>query len=187
MCRYLLAQGSPESENRDEEDFDPYEGEVSGWLVIADVMQGKVVAKSRVSSTEGRSCDYPFAVMWVPNAQAVILQPYTQVENLRSLTQAGFAVGNLPKGSEIAGEFSPYADFLAVQSHGSDREDVQLLSCSIVGPHIHLKVVQRFQRSSFSRTISSFGWMPESSVLCMQRDHDFVMYEHGKQDLFSEG
>ena len=104
LCRYLLAQGSPESETSGDEDCDPYEGEVSGWLVMADVVQGKLVAKSRVSSTQGRPCDYPFAVMCGPHAEAVILHPCTQVENLHSLTQAGFAVQKPSKGLEMLGQ-----------------------------------------------------------------------------------
>ena len=142
-CRYLLAQGSPHPLNKDyNEDYHPYEVEVSGWLVIADVVQNKVVAKSRVKSTEGRDIDYLFAILLVPYAQAVILQPYTQVKDLPSLTQAGFSVGNLPKGTEIGGGFSPDAEFLAVQSSRSAREDVQLFSCSIVGPHVCLTLVR---------------------------------------------
>ena len=94
---------------------------------MADVVQGKVVAKSRVSSTQGRPCDYPFAVMCIPYAQAVILHPSTQVENLHSLTQAGSAVRKLPKGLEIAGEeFTPKGDFLTVQSCRSEPKGVQL-------------------------------------------------------------
>ena len=180
-CLYLLAQGASGSGYTGDEDYNPCEGRVSGWLVIADVVQGTVVAKSRVSLTEGRSCDNPFAIMWVPHAQAEILQPSTQVENLLSLMQAGFAVGNLPKGSGMVGaKFSPFADFLAVQSDRSAVE-VQLLSCSIVGPQVCLRLVQTFQRISASHAIFSFGWLPESSVLYMQRDHDFVLYEHEKQ------
>ena len=41
-CRYLLAQGSPHPLNQDfDEDYDPFVGEVSGWLGIADVVRAR--------------------------------------------------------------------------------------------------------------------------------------------------
>ena len=155
-CQYLLAQGSLGTDEDYNEECGLFHGKVSGWLVIADVVQCKVGAKSRVHSTVGRSNDNPFAILWVPYARAVILQSYTQVEDLPSLAQAGFAVGNLPMGTEKAGGFSPTAEFLAVRYSRSDREEVQLLSCSIVGPHVCLK---------WSRDSSAAASLAQSSSL----------------------
>ena len=159
-CQYLIIQTA---------DAPSYRRQLSGRLIILDVMTGAVVAQSSYVSMHSLRVNTPLAAMWHPRSHGFVIEAHMHVQDVTSMKLAGLAIGILPAHLLLhsAGFAGDAGHLLAFgYDHVSETYPVRLLSCSIEGQQISLLEVQT-PAAQFVGRLQSFtiGWLPGSSTL----------------------
>ena len=138
---------------------------VPGWLAIADVVHGQVIAHCTVTVQPSDPLGSP-AIIWHP--QGLVWQADVQVQDPAALQRAGFATGALPKDLEfVLACFSADARHLLTFHRKQHLEgDNVMLRCSIMGVQIHMEVVQFVTGVDTSRTLHHAGCQTAQPFLC---------------------
>ena len=138
-----------------------------GWLLIADVGQGRIVGQSNITFTAVNFESLGRKVFWHPRSHGLILSYNVQVQDTAPFLQKGFALGSLPQRltMHMAG-FSADACYLVARSHKprqSSDSDV-LVGCTMEGLHIRLDQVQPLVPQEPCK-VEYLGWLPDGADL----------------------
>ena len=153
-CRHLLLHGFQPRRCR-------HSGKYPGWLVIVDVVAGKLAAQSSLHSTI--TCEPPVSdVAWHPSSAGLVIHADIEVQDTAALRHAGFAVGVLPARLRLhAAGFSSDARLLLA----TGLQGVVLVSCRVDGRDMCLKEIRNLRALVGSGTMEVIAWLPGSATL----------------------
>ena len=147
--------------------------EASGWLAIADVEKGKLVAESNFRSASTESDEAHLSFVWHPSSQALIMHGALELLDMAAITRAGFGVGRLPSELRMhAAGFSADASLLLAESYdtyiGHDRWCCYCVECSIQGLQVCLRQRQTQALPDFDEEVYIIGWTPGANTLFLE-------------------
>ena len=163
-----------------------------GWLAIADVEKGGVVAQSKLRTRSNRIKVERLSFAWHPSSRAVITSGDVEIQDMAAIRRAGFGIGKLPGRlcMHQAG-FSADASMLIAKSpvYVDDHLLFFHLECTLTGLQICLGQPQVLAPSTGHDESFVVGWLPGANTVLMQRDDTgTVMLSHvGCQNVLSSG
>ena len=145
-----------------------------GWLAIADLEQGRIIAEANFKSSFKLFAEERLSFVWHPSSRAIIVQDDVELQDIAAITRAGFVIGQLPADLRMhqAG-FSADASFIIAERYDiSDRAryDFYYLECSLQGLQVCLGRPQDSALPEDHRDIFSLCWMPGSNTLILECD-----------------
>lgn len=168
-CQYMLVTGDPDQGETE------HDGRRRGWLLIADMSQGRIVAQCQTSMMPDFPIDCLFsAVWWHPSSKGLIFRCDVWLQDTAPILQAGFALGSLPRLLTMhAAGFCADATYLVARSTKQQYSPVEvplpavLVRCSMEGLHIGLDEGQPLVLQG-SWNAEYLGWLPGCSTLFME-------------------
>ena len=151
-----------------------YEWEqLPGWVAIADVVTGRLVAQSSYSTVYKWGHEERLSIVWHPSSRGIIFQNDIGVQDLGRFHCVGFATGILPAGLRLhAGGFSSDASHLVAALYSLPSrctEDFALVECGIDGSQIRLVWAQNLTLpTTSSEELQVVGWALGSLILVIQ-------------------
>ena len=144
----------------------------AGWLAIADVERGSLVAQSKLKVLRTLDAE-GLSFVWHPILQAFICGGNVGIHDMAAIRMAGFGIGTLPEKLCVnhAG-FSADASLLVAEAAvlGHDCLRFYHLECKLAGLQICLGQPQVTASAENHEEIFIVGWLPGANTVLMQSD-----------------